>query len=59
MTDAALIAEKLALIETYVSELRRLARPQALTTDIRERRFVEHPLQIAIQGALYAVLHRV
>lgn len=42
MTDAALVAKKLAQVETCLSDLRRLARPDALETDIRERRFVEH-----------------
>jgi uncharacterized protein YutE (UPF0331/DUF86 family) len=57
MTDAALIAKKLALIETCVADLRRLARPDALKTDIREQRFVEHTLQIAIQAALDTASH--
>jgi uncharacterized protein YutE (UPF0331/DUF86 family) len=57
MTDAALIEKKLALIETCVADLRRLARPDALSTDIREQRFVEHTLQIAIQAALDAASH--
>ena len=47
MTDPALVAKKLALIETCLSDLERLARPAAIDTDIRERRFVEHTLQIA------------
>lgn len=50
MTDAELIAKKAALVETYVRELRELARPDALDNDVRERRFVEHTLQIAIQA---------
>ena len=57
MTDAALLAKKLAQIETCLSELRRLARPDALATDVRERRFVEHTLQIAIQAALDVASH--
>jgi uncharacterized protein YutE (UPF0331/DUF86 family) len=57
MTEAALIAKKLALIETCVSDLQRLARPDTLMTDIREQRFVEHTLQIAIQAALDAASH--
>jgi hypothetical protein len=36
MTDAAVLAKKLALIETCLSDLRRLARPDALATDVRE-----------------------
>jgi uncharacterized protein YutE (UPF0331/DUF86 family) len=57
MTDPALIARKLAGIETYVSELRRLARPAELGRDVREERFIEHTLQLAIQAALDVALH--
>jgi len=52
MTDPELLAKRLALIETCVSQLRILARPDAIAHDIREQRFVEHTLQIAIQAAL-------
>lgn len=52
MTDAPLVEKKLALIETCVADLRRLARPEMLVTDVREERFAEHTLQIAIQAAL-------
>lgn len=57
MTDAALVAKKLALIETCLSDLQRLARPEAIDTDVRERRFVEHTLQMAIQAALDVASH--
>ena len=57
MTDADLIAKRLAIIETSVSDLRRLARPAELAHDVRERRFVEHTLQIAIQAALDVASH--
>lgn len=57
MTDADLVAKKLALIETYVTELRTLARPDALDSDVREQRFVEHTLQIAVQAALDVASH--
>jgi uncharacterized protein YutE (UPF0331/DUF86 family) len=57
VTDAALVAKKLALIETCVQELRSLARPTAIRTDVREERFVEHTLQIAIQAALDVASH--
>jgi uncharacterized protein YutE (UPF0331/DUF86 family) len=57
MTDAALIAKKLAQIDTCLSDLRRLAMPELLDSDIRERRFVEHTLQIAIQAALDVASH--
>ena len=57
MTDKELIAKKLALIETCVQQLRQLARPAAIATDVREERFVEHTLQIAIQAALDVASH--
>jgi len=57
MTDPELLAKKLAFIETCVAELRRLANPGAIDTDIREQRFVEHTLQIAIQAALDVASH--
>jgi uncharacterized protein YutE (UPF0331/DUF86 family) len=57
MTDSALGNKKLAQIETCLSDLRRLARPDALESDIRERRFVEHTLQVAIQAALDVASH--
>jgi uncharacterized protein YutE (UPF0331/DUF86 family) len=52
MTDPALVAKKLAFIETCVQELRTLARPERIADDLREERFVEHTLQLAIQAAL-------
>ncbi len=52
MTDRELIAKKLALIETSVHELKTLARPEAISHDVREERFVVHTLQIAIQNHL-------
>lgn len=57
MTDADLIAKKLAMIETCVRELRTLARLELLGRDVREERFVEHTLQIAIQAALDVASH--
>ena len=42
MTDPALVAKKLAAIETALADLRRLAQPERLTTDLLQRRFVEH-----------------
>jgi hypothetical protein len=44
MTDVDLVTKKLALIGTYVRELRELADPRALVSDVRERRFIEHTL---------------
>jgi uncharacterized protein YutE (UPF0331/DUF86 family) len=57
VTDAELVAKKLALIETYVEELRTLSRPEEISRDLRERRFAEHTLQIAIQAALDVASH--
>lgn len=57
MTDPDLIAKKLAFIETCIHELRTLARADLVETDIRERRFTEHTLQIAIQAALDTASH--
>ena len=57
MTDPDLVLKKLARIETCVQELRRLAEPMALGKDLREERFVEHTLQIAIQAAVDAAAH--
>lgn len=57
MTDPQLVAKKLALIESCLSDLDRLARPDQLDTDVREQRFVEHTLQVAIQAALDVASH--
>lgn len=59
MTDPELIAKKLAQIETCVQQLRTLARLDELERDVREQRFVEHTLQLAIQAALDAASHLV
>ncbi len=57
MTDAALVAKRLALVESCLGDLRRLARPELLDSDVREQRFVEHTLQIAIQAMLDVASH--
>lgn len=57
MTDPDLVAKKLALVETYVAELRREVDLERLPTDVKERRFVEHTLQIAIQACLDVASH--
>ncbi len=57
MTDVDLVRKKLALIETLVKELRTLARPERIEHDVREERFVEHTLQIAIQATLDVASH--
>jgi uncharacterized protein YutE (UPF0331/DUF86 family) len=57
MTDRPLVEKRLAAIETCVGDLRRLARPALLDTDVREQRFIEHSLQVAIQAALDVASH--
>jgi uncharacterized protein YutE (UPF0331/DUF86 family) len=57
MTDPQLVAKKLAAIETYVADLRRLANPEKIPDDLREERFVEFTLQLAIQAALDVASH--
>ncbi len=57
MTDHELIAKKLAFIETCVQQLRTMARPERLASDVREERFVEYTLQIAVQAALDVASH--
>jgi uncharacterized protein YutE (UPF0331/DUF86 family) len=57
MTDSDLVAKKLSRIESCVQELRTLARPEQIKNDVREERFVEHTLQIAIQAALDVASH--
>ncbi|MEE9278985.1 MAG: DUF86 domain-containing protein [Myxococcota bacterium] len=57
MTDPELVAKKLALVETLIRELRELADPARIANDVREERFVEHTLQLAIQAALDAASH--
>jgi uncharacterized protein YutE (UPF0331/DUF86 family) len=59
MTDPDLVAKKLAFIETCVGDLRTLARPERIAHDLREERFVEHTLQLAIQAALDVSSHLV
>ena len=57
MTDRDLVEKKLARIVTHVEELRRLAKPEAIRFDIREERFVEHTLQLAVQATLDVASH--
>jgi hypothetical protein len=52
VTDPELLAKKLPVVESCVSDLRRLARPAELAHDLREQRFLEHTLQLAMQAAL-------
>jgi uncharacterized protein YutE (UPF0331/DUF86 family) len=57
VTDPDLVAKRLALIETYVRELRDLGRPERIASDVREERFVEHTLQLAVQAAIDTASH--
>ncbi|MFQ5678838.1 MAG: DUF86 domain-containing protein [Gemmatimonadota bacterium] len=57
MTDRELIEKKLAEIETFVRELRTLAEPSRLRSDVKEERFVTHTLQLAVQAALDTASH--
>ena len=41
MTDQELLEKKLAFIETCLHELRTMAKPAAIETDLKERRFIE------------------
>lgn len=56
--DAAAV-ERCSLVETYVNELRTLARPDLFATDIREQRFILRTFQMAVTAALNAALHAV
>ncbi|HET9955204.1 MAG TPA: DUF86 domain-containing protein [Polyangiaceae bacterium] len=57
MTDLDLLEKKLAFVESCVSELRRLAVADKIDSDVKERRFIEHTLQLAIQACLDAASH--
>lgn len=57
MVDRDLLLKKLAFIETCVQELRTLAKPEYIDSDVREERFVVHTLQLAIQAALDIASH--
>jgi uncharacterized protein YutE (UPF0331/DUF86 family) len=52
MRDRELVEKRLSVIEACLGDLRRLARPEMIASDVREERFVEHTLQLAIQAAL-------
>jgi uncharacterized protein YutE (UPF0331/DUF86 family)/predicted nucleotidyltransferase len=57
VTDADLIPKKLAFIQTCLTELRTLARVDRIAVDVKERRFVEHTLQICIQAVQDVASH--
>ena len=50
MTDEELLLKRLAFIETCLRDLRTLAHPEAIEVDVKERRFIEHTLQVCIQA---------
>lgn len=57
MTDEDLVRKKLAFIETCLRDLRETAAPERIESDIKERRFIEHTLQICIQAVQDVGLH--
>ena len=57
VTDVDLIRKHLAFIETCLRELAEIADSDRVEHDVRECRFVEHTLQIAIQAALDVASH--
>jgi uncharacterized protein YutE (UPF0331/DUF86 family) len=57
MTNRDLLEKKLAFIERCLRELRTLARPALIETNLPEQRFVERQLQLAIQAALDVASH--
>jgi uncharacterized protein YutE (UPF0331/DUF86 family) len=57
MTDHDLVEKRLAFIETLLREMRQLVRADLLHTDVKELRFAEHSLQLAIQAALDVASH--
>ena len=57
MTDADLIRKRLAFIETCLRELAEFADSDRVEHDVRERRFVEHTLQVMIQASLDIAAH--
>lgn len=57
MTDKDLVLKKLAFVETCVEQLRSIAKPALFERDIKERRFVEHTLQLCIQATQDVAAH--
>ena len=57
MIDTGLVEKKLAFIETCLRELSELVELEALDSDIREQRFAQHTLQMALQSALDVSSH--
>jgi uncharacterized protein YutE (UPF0331/DUF86 family) len=57
MTNRDLVEKKLAFVERCLRELRTLARPALIESNLPEQRFVERELQLAIQAALDVASH--
>jgi uncharacterized protein YutE (UPF0331/DUF86 family) len=57
LTDLDLVEKRLALIETFVRELQTLAHPERMAVDVREERFIEHTLQLAVQAVIDVASH--
>lgn len=57
MTDVDLIRKRLAFVETCLRDLAELADSSRIENDVRERRFIEHTLQLAIQATLDVASH--
>jgi len=57
VTDAELVAKKLAEVESRIRELRSLADLDRLRSDVKEERFVTHTVQLAVQAALDVASH--
>jgi len=59
MLGVSFIDQRLSLIERCVDELRNFSYPERIETSVRERRFVERELQLAIQAMLDVASHLV
>jgi uncharacterized protein YutE (UPF0331/DUF86 family) len=57
MTNRDLLEKKLSFIERTLRELRAEADPARIERELREQRFVERELQLAIQAALDVASH--
>lgn len=57
MTNVDLLLKKLAFVDTCVRELRTLSKPDELETNVKERRFVEHTLQVCLQAVQDVASH--
>lgn len=57
MTDPMLVQKKITFIETCLADLKRDANIDTITQSTKERRFVEHTLQIMIQAIIDIAAH--